>query len=74
MFRLSRLMTLVAVAVVAGLVGLAVGVLVAPASGADTRRQLSAFFERHAYVLDNLQRGQQAVAKAFEDVRARVIP
>ena len=74
MFKLRQLMTLFGVAIVAGLVGLAVGVLAAPASGEDTRRQLSALFERHADVLDKVQRGQQVVADAVENVRARVAP
>ena len=74
MFILRRLMTLFGVAIFAGFVGLAVGVLVAPASGKDTQRQLSDFLKRHADVVDKVQRGQQVVADAFEDVRARVTP
>ena len=67
-------MTLFCVAIFSGFVGLAVGVLVAPASGEDTQRQLSDFLERHAGVVDQVQRGQQVVADAFEDVRTRVAP
>jgi len=74
MLMLSRLMTLFCVAIFSGFVGLTVGVLVAPASGEDTQRQLSDFLERHADVVDKVQRGQQVVADAFEDVRTRVAP
>ena len=74
MLILRRLMTLCCVAIFSGVVGLAVGVLVAPAPGEDTQRQLSDFLERHADVVDKVQRGQQVVADAFEDVPTRVSP
>lgn len=74
MLKLSWLIILISVALISGLAGLTAGVLFTPSSGDETRRQLSGFFEQHAYIIDNLERSQQALADAFEYVRVRVVP
>ena len=73
MLKLRWLIILISVALISGLAGLTAGVLLIPSSGDETRRQLSGFFEQHAYIIENLERSQQALADAFEYVRVRVV-
>jgi len=72
--KLRWLIIVISVALISGLTGLTAGVLLTPSSGDETRRQLSGFFERQTYIIENLERSQQALADAFEYVRVRVMP
>jgi gas vesicle protein len=72
--KLRWLIILISVALISGLAGLTAGVLLIPSSGDETRRQLSGFFEQHAYIIESLEHSQQALADAFEYVRVRVVP
>lgn len=74
MLKLRWLIILISVALISGLAGLTAGVLLIPSSGDETRRQLSGFFEQHAYIIESLEHSQQALADAFEYVRVRVVP
>ena len=73
MLKLRWLIILISVALISGLAGLTAGVLLIPSSGDETRRQLSGFFEQHAYIIESLEHSQQALADAFEYVRVRVV-
>ena len=72
MFRIGRFLVLSAFLVSTALAGVVTGVLIAPASGEVTRLRVSAFFERHAYLKENVRRSARAVADAVEDARAQV--
>ena len=74
MFRVGRLFVMLSLLGLTALAGVATGILIAPASGEETRLEVSAFFERHAYLKDNMKRSAQAVAGAVEYVREQVLP
>ena len=73
MFILRRLFTLAAVAIVAGLVGGIVGVLVAPARGSETRARLASLVDRHGpVVMESVRKGQDSVTDAVDYVKSRL--
>ena len=54
-------------------IGIVVGVLMAPAKGEDTQRQLSSLVQRHGpAVVDGIRKGQQKVAGAVDYVRDKI--
>ena len=56
MFR--RFITLIFVATLSGTAGTGVGILIAPAEGAETRERVSAFVDEHGCTLiEGLERG-----------------
>ena len=60
-------------AFLAGLVGLGVGLLVAPASGSDTRAWLAGKVEKHGpTVKQNIQKAGDSVGDAADFVAAQV--
>lgn len=69
MFILRRIFAAVGFA----LLGIVVGVLMAPAKGEDTQRQLSSLVQRHGpAVVDGIRKGQQQVAGAIDYVRDKI--
>ena len=70
---LRRLFGVSVVALLAGLVGVGVGLLVAPASGSDTRAWLAGKVEKHGpTVKQNKQKAGSSVGDAAEFVAAQV--
>jgi gas vesicle protein len=70
---LRRLFGVSIVALLAGLVGVGVGLLVAPASGSDTRAWLAGKVEKHGpTVKQNIQKAGSSVGDAAEFVAAQV--
>ena len=74
MFRLGRLFVLLSLFGLTALAGVATGILIAPASGEVTRLEVSALFERHAYLKENVRRSARAMGEAFEYVRTQIFP
>ena len=73
MFILRRLFTLAGTALLAGLLGFVAGLLVAPATGAETRAWLSSLVNQHGpAVMDNVRKGQHQVERAVDYVASRV--
>ena len=71
MFR--RFITLIFVATLSGTAGTGVGILIAPAEGAETRERVSAFVDEHGCTLiEGLERGGRALGDAIEFVTSRV--
>ena len=71
MFR--RFITLIFVAALSGITGTGVGILIAPAEGAETRERVSAFVDEHGRTLiKSLERGGRALGDAIEFVTSRV--
>ncbi len=70
---LRRLFTLSAVAVLAGLIGVGVGVLIAPVKGSDARAWLASLVDEHGpTVRQNMRKAGDAVGSAVDFVASRV--
>jgi len=70
---LRRLFGVSVVALLAGLVGVGVGLLVAPAAGSDTRAWLAGKVQEHGpTVKENIQKAGGSVGDAAEFVAAQV--
>ncbi len=64
---LRRFVTLLVVATLSGLGGTMLGILIAPAPGAETRERMSGFFEQHGdLVTDTVEQGRH-LADALVD-------
>ena len=71
MFR--RFMTLIFVAALSGIAGTGVGILIAPAEGAQTRERVSAFVDEHGRTLiEGLEQGGRALGDAIEFATSRM--
>ena len=71
MFR--RLITLVFVAALSSIAGTGVGILIAPAEGAETRDRVSAFVDEHGRpLIERLEQGGRALGNAIDFVTSRV--
>ena len=70
---LRRLFTLSAVALLAGLIGVGVGFLVAPANGSDTRAWLASLIDEHGpAVRQNMRKAGDSVSSAVDFVASKV--
>ena len=70
---LRRFFTLSTVALLAGLIGVGVGVLVAPATGSDTRTWLSSLVDEHGpTVRQNMRKAGDSVSSAIDFVASKV--
>ncbi len=70
---LRRLFGMTVVALLAGLVGVGIGLLVAPATGSDTRAWLAGKVQKHGpAVKQNIQKAGNSVGDAAEFVAAQV--
>ena len=73
MFR--SFITLIFVATLSGMTGTGLGILIAPAEGAQTRQHLSVFMnEQGGTLMEGLDRGRRALGYALEFVTSRVRP
>ena len=70
MFR--RFTTLVCVAFLSGAAGTAAGILIAPATGEETRQKVSVFVEEHGHVVvEGIQKGRRLLGDAVEFVTSQ---
>ena len=70
---LRRFFTLIFVATLSGVMGTGVGILIAPAEGAETRERVSSFMDEHGGIfIEGLERGGRALGTALDFVTARV--
>ena len=70
---LRRFFTLSTVALLAGLIGVGVGVLVAPATGSDTRTWLASVVDEHGpTVRQNMRKAGDSVSSAIDFVASKV--
>jgi gas vesicle protein len=70
---LRRFFTLSTVALLAGLIGVGVGVLVAPATGSDTRTWLASLVDEHGpTVRQNMRKAGDSVSSAIDFVASKV--
>ena len=70
---LRRFITLVSVAMLSAIVGVGMGILIAPASGENTREHLSLFIDEHSELFNTtIDRGREAFNQAYEFVTSHV--
>ncbi len=70
---LRRLITLACVALLAGGAGIVIGVLLAPATGQETRAWVAELIDTHGpTVMSHVRRGQDTVAAAVDYVSTHV--
>lgn len=70
---IRRLITLICVAVLSGLAGTVIGVLIAPAPGRDTRAQMSEFMEQHGHVVtETVEQGRMLAGAVVEFFTTRL--
>ena len=70
---IRRLITLICVAILSGLAGTVVGVLIAPAPGRETRAQMSIFAERHGHIVtETVEQGRDLVGAVVEFFATRL--
>ena len=70
---IRRFFTLIFVITLSGLMGTGVGVLIAPMEGAETRKRMSEFIDKHGSTLvEGFEQGGRVIGSAIDLVTARV--
>jgi len=73
MFILRHLFVLTGTALLSSLLGFVVGLMTAPATGAETRAWVASLVDKHGpAMMDNVRKGQHQVGRAVDYVAARV--